>query len=168
MCLQNRQVHCKQAKLMMLNGKQCNPNNFLVTSLAKRERENEKEKKKKKRSKRKRSKEKDKEKERIYPPLYSPPRGSRGEPRPEFRVRARKVITYRAVFHTECWVTTKATWEAGSVNNHLEAHQSHFSMKQWVPIPNLPFPKKENSDFVIRADLSYGYAVRHKFVPKRH
>lgn len=58
----------------MLNGKLRNPNNFLVTSLAKRERENEKEKKKKKRSKRKRSKEKDKEKERIYPP-YIPPRG---------------------------------------------------------------------------------------------
>ena len=68
--------------------------------LVKRERENEKEKKKKKRSKRKRSKEKDKEKERIYPP-YIPPRGSRGKPRPEFRVCARKVITYRAVFHTE-------------------------------------------------------------------
>ena len=57
---------------MMLNGKQCNPNNFLMTPLAKRERENEKEKKKKKRSKRKRSKEKDKEKERIYPPIFPP------------------------------------------------------------------------------------------------
>ena len=63
----------------MLNRKQCNPNNFLVTSLAKRERENEKEKKKKKRSKRKRSKEKDKEKERIYPP-YIPPRGRSASP----------------------------------------------------------------------------------------
>ena len=30
-----------------------------------------------------------------------------------------------------------------------------------------PSPKR-NNDFVIRADLSYGYAVRHKFVPKRH
>ena len=73
----------------MLNKKQCNPNNFLVTSLRKRERENEKEKKKKKRTKRKRSKEKDKEKERILPPLYSPQGGGRqaDPPRPYTRVK---------------------------------------------------------------------------------
>ena len=72
-----------------------------MTSLRKRERENEKEKKKKKRTKRKRSKEKDKEKERILPPLYPPPKG-RSASRPASPVHARKVITYRAVFHTEC------------------------------------------------------------------
>ena len=59
LCLQNRQVHCKQAKLMMLNGKQCNPNNFLMTSLLhkkkkekkRKEKENEKEREKKQKRK---------------------------------------------------------------------------------------------------------------------
>ena len=59
LCLRNRQVHCKQAKLMMLNGKQCNPNNFLMTPLLhkkkkekkRKEKENEKEREKKQKRK---------------------------------------------------------------------------------------------------------------------
>ena len=69
---------------MMLNGKQCNPNNFLMTPLLhkkkkekkRKEKENEKEREKKQKKKKK---EKDKEKERIYPP-YIPPRGRSASP----------------------------------------------------------------------------------------
>ena len=58
----------------MLNGKLRNPNNFLVTSLIKREREREKERRKRKVTKRKRRKKKIKSKREYYPPI-SPPRG---------------------------------------------------------------------------------------------
>ena len=82
-----------------------------MTRLREREKEKEKIKRKRKVTKRKRRKKREKEKEKENCPL-SPRGGSRNKFRPELTracVCVREVITYRAVFHTECRVTTKAT-----------------------------------------------------------
>lgn len=81
--------------------------------MVKRKRKRKREKKEKKKSnQKKKKKEKIKRKRERELPPYPPEGGSRNKFRPELTrayVCVREVITYRAVFHTECRVTTKAT-----------------------------------------------------------
>ena len=138
-----------------------------------REREKEKRKRKRKVTKRKRRKKREKEKENC--PL-SPRGGSRDKSRPNLsrvRVCVREVLfepvgisdrlkacvcvcevfTYRAVFHTECRVKAKATWEAGGVSHYFEHFKKYFknTSKSFqhetvstTPKPTLPRKEKAN------------------------